>query len=79
MAGRLGARTFYLPLAGIACHGHYTCDLDSYVGLIETEVMLCLFEIEQAWLWAGEQLPCGLLVLPDMLPLCRLVCLPLPK
>jgi len=21
MAGRLGARTFYLPLAGIACHG----------------------------------------------------------
>jgi hypothetical protein len=58
---------------------HYTCDIDSYVGLIETEVMLCLFEIEQAWLWAGEQLPCGLLVLPDMLPLCRLVCLPLPK
>jgi len=26
-------------------------------------------ENEQAWLWAGEQLPCGLLVLPDMLPL----------
>ncbi len=23
-------------------------------------------ESEQAWLWAGEQLPCGLLVLPDM-------------
>jgi len=32
-------------------------------------------ENEQAWLWAGEQLPCGLLVLPDMLPLCRLLCL----
>jgi len=36
-------------------------------------------ENEQAWLWAGEQLPCGLLVLPDMLPLCRLLCLPLPE
>ena len=36
-------------------------------------------ENEQAWLWAGEQLPCLLLVLPDMLPLCRHLCLPLPK
>ncbi len=52
MAGRLGARTFYLPLAGIACHGHYTCDLDSYVGLIGAEVMLCFLKM--------NRLGCGL-------------------
>jgi len=31
---------------------HYTCDLDGYVGLIQTEVMLCLLKM--------NRLGCGL-------------------
>ncbi len=42
---------------------HYTCDLDNYVGLIQTEVMLCLLKM--------NRLGCGLVAVEHPIhPLC---------